>query len=68
MLNTEKRIDASGIVAVALAGFLLAVGIIQGAADEGAHIMRGHEDRLAIATAATRAGVHISPADLLRMR
>ena len=61
MLNDKKQIDAGGIIAAAVAGFLLAVGIIQGAADEGAHIMRGHEERAAIITAATRAGVKIPP-------
>lgn len=67
MINAEKRIDAGGVLFWALAGFLLAVGIIQGAADEGAHIMRGHEERAALATAATRAGVPV-PADLVKTR
>jgi len=56
-----NRIDAGGIIAAALAGFLLAVGIIEGAAMEGAHIMRGHEERAALATLATRAGVKVPP-------
>lgn len=59
-----KRIDIGGIVAAALAGFLLAVGIIEGAAVEGAHIMRGHEER---ATLPTRAGVPVPP-ELIRAR
>ena len=31
-----------------IAGFLLALGIIEGMAAEGAHIMRGHAERVAI--------------------
>ena len=65
MINAEKRIDAGGILAAAVAGFLLAVGIIQGAAVEGAHIMRGAEERIALTTLATRAGVPVPP-DLIR--
>lgn len=64
---THGQIDAGGIVAAALAGFLLAVWIIQGAADEGAHIMRGATERATLATAATRAGVKVPP-DLIRAR
>lgn len=61
MINAEKRIDAGGVLFWLLAGFMLATAIIQGAADEGAHIMRGHAERLAILTAATRAGVKLPP-------
>ena len=67
MIYDHGRIDAGGVIAAAVAGFLLAVGIIQGAADEGAHIMRGHEERIAIATLATRAGVPV-PAGLIKTR
>lgn len=35
-----------------IAGFLLALGIIEGMAAEGAHIMRGHVERVAILQAA----------------
>lgn len=31
-----------------IAGFLLALGIIEGMAVEGAHIMRGHVERVAL--------------------
>lgn len=67
MTKRHGQIDAAGVLFWALAGFLLAVGIIEGAAVEGAHIMRGHEERAAIITAATRAGVEIPP-DTIRTR
>lgn len=67
MMYNNGRIDAGGIIAAAVAGFLLAIAITEGAATEGAHIMRGAEERIALATAATRAGVPVPP-ELIRMR
>lgn len=67
MIYDHGRIDAGGVLFWALAGFLLAAAIMQGAADEGAHIMRGATERIALATAATRAGVPV-PAGLIKTR
>lgn len=44
----------SWILFLTFAGFLLAVGIIEGMAAEGAHIMRGHVERVAILSAAKK--------------
>lgn len=47
-----KKNIFSWILFLTLAGFLLAVGIIEGMSAEGAHIMRGHAERVAILNAA----------------
>ena len=66
MMYNNGRIDAGGIIAAAVAGFLLAIAITEGAALEGAHIMRGAEERIALVTLATRAGVPVPP-DVYRL-
>lgn len=48
----KNRINAGSVLFWVLAGFLLAVGIVEGMAAEGAHIMRGHVERVAILSAA----------------
>lgn len=44
----------SWVLFLTFSGFLLAVGIIEGMAAEGAHIMRGHAERVAILSAAKK--------------
>lgn len=53
--------NASGIIYAAAAGVLLTLAALEGASREGARIIQGYEERAALVTLATRAGVPVPP-------